>query len=169
MWSLFLRAPRSPENPSTRRVRLARARVCRGSPVTCRRWSLPATVSRADGLPPRHKDTRNNNRSSCLCVFVTSWSTRRAVSLVQICPDDRALVFDQLLYAFICEPHERVEGAAIEWESLRCALELDEAAVAGLHEVHVHFRLRVLFVGEVEQRRAADDADAGGGDVIDDR
>ena len=49
------------------------------------------------------------------------------------------------------------------------ALHLDEPAVAGLDDVHVDFGLGVLLVGEIEHRRAADDADAGGGDVVVDR
>ena len=49
------------------------------------------------------------------------------------------------------------------------ALQLDEPAVAGLDEVHVDLGPRVLVVGEVEQRGAVDDADAGRGDVVDER
>ena len=46
------------------------------------------------------------------------------------------------------------------------ALHLDEAAVAGLDDVHVHVGARVFVVGEVEHRHAADDADARRGDVV---
>ena len=62
-----------------------------------------------------------------------------------------------------------VERVAAERLGLRRALDLDEAAVAGLDDVHVDVGLRVLFVGEIEQRHAGDDADAGGGDVVGDR
>ena len=49
------------------------------------------------------------------------------------------------------------------------ALDLDEPAVGGLDDVHVHVGARVLVVGQVEHRRAGDDADARGRDVVGDR
>ena len=62
--------------------------------------------------------------------------------------------------------HQRV---AAERHRFRRALHLDEPAVAGLDDVHVHVGAGVVVVGEVEQRLAVDDADAGGGDVVDER
>ncbi len=49
------------------------------------------------------------------------------------------------------------------------ALHLDEQPAAGLDDVHVHLGARVLLVGQVQHRRAGDDADAGGGQVVADR
>ena len=66
----------------------------------------------------------------------------------------------------IGQVEQRVERVAAERHRFGRALHLDEAAVAGLHDVHVHVGARVLLVGEIEQRLAVDDADAGGGDVV---
>ena len=62
-----------------------------------------------------------------------------------------------------------VERVLVERLALGGALHLDEAAVAGHDDVHVDVGLRVLLVGEIEQRHAVDDADADGGDVVVDR
>ena len=55
-------------------------------------------------------------------------------------------------------------GAASVIEGLPRALDLHEAAVAGADDVHVGLGLDVFLVGEVEQGRATDDADADRGD-----
>ena len=59
-----------------------------------------------------------------------------------------------------------VERLALEGQAFGRALHLDEPPVAGLHDVHVHVRARVLLVGEVQHRHAADHADARRGHVI---
>ena len=55
---------------------------------------------------------------------------------------------------------ERVELRAAEGQLLGGALDLDEAARAGHHDVHVDLGSRVLLVGKVQHRHAVDDADA---------
>ena len=61
---------------------------------------------------------------------------------------------------------QRIEGVASERVRLSRALQLDEAAVAGLHDVHVDVRARVFLVDQVQHRNAADDADARGRHVV---
>ena len=56
------------------------------------------------------------------------------------------------------EREQRVELAARERELLGGALHLDEAALAGHDDVHVHVGAAVLLVGEVEHRHGVDDA-----------
>src|SRR5262249_40709498 len=137
--------------------------------------SFPAVVvaSRRLRMPPRrpcgltlrhkgHKDHEDHKDPGGLRV--SSWSSFRSVSpwrvsLLQVAADDLALLLDQRLDAFVREAHQRVERAAIEGLSFGGALQLDEAAVARLHEVHVDLGLRILLVGQVEQSRAADDSD----------
>src|SRR6266576_4727667 len=62
-----------------------------------------------------------------------------------------------------------VERLTRERVSLGRRLHLDEAPVAGHHDVHVGVGARVLGVVEVEQRHALDDADRDGGDRIPER
>ena len=68
--------------------------------------------------------------------------------------------------AVIGEVEQRDQRVAAERYRFGRSLHLDEPAVAGLDDVHVHVGARVVVVGEVEQRLAVDDADAGGGDVV---
>ena len=69
-----------------------------------------------------------------------------------------------------CPPAARSSSdsqrVAAERRGLGRALHLDEPAVAGLDDVHVDVGARVLLVGEVEQRLAVHDADAGGRDEV---
>ena len=83
--------------------------------------------------------------------------------------DDRALLLDQLPDAAVGQVEQRVQRFAPEGHRFGGSLDLDEAAVAGHHDVHVDFGARVVLVFEVEQRLAVDDADAGGGDVVGER
>ena len=62
------------------------------------------------------------------------------------------------------EVEQLVEPRAVERHLLGGRLHLDEAPVAGHHDVHVDVGVRVLGVVEVEQRHAVDDADRDGGD-----
>ena len=64
------------------------------------------------------------------------------------------------------ERQQLVERLPLERRPFRRALHLDEPAVAGLDDVHVDVGARILVVGEIEHRHAADDADARGGDVV---
>src|SRR4051812_8334629 len=90
---------------------------------------------------------------------------RSARELHQV-PDDRALLVDELPDAFVSEAEQRVERFAVEGLAFGGSLHLDESAVAGLDDVHVHLGAGIVFVGEIEQRLAVDDADADGGDRI---
>ncbi len=57
---------------------------------------------------------------------------------------------------------------AIERSALGGPLHLDEEPATGDDDVHVGLGPHVLDVGEVEQGLAVDDADADGGDRVDD-
>ena len=81
-------------------------------------------------------------------------------------PDDGALLVDELTDPVIGEIEKGVEGIAPERQRFRRPLHLDEAAVAGLHDVHVDFGAAVVVVRQIEQRLAVDDADTDGGDII---
>jgi len=76
---------------------------------------------------------------------------------------------DELLNARVRECQQRVELAAIEGLGFSRALQLDEAAVRCLDDVHVHFRAGIFLVGQIDHRHAVDDPDAGRGDVVGDR
>ncbi len=65
--------------------------------------------------------------------------------------------------------HQRGELLFAEGPALGGALHLDEAAAAGLDDVHVDVGGRVLLVVEVEQDRLAHLADRDGGHVVGDR
>src|SRR5262245_54714435 len=91
------------------------------------------------------------------------------ISLVEKFPDDLTLFRYQRLDALVRQAHLGVGLAAVEGQAFRRALQLDEAAVARLDDVHVDLGFRVFLVGQIEQRRAVDDADARGGDVVGDR
>ena len=75
----------------------------------------------------------------------------------------------ELADALVGELDQRRRARAVERLPFGRALHLDEPAVAGLDDVHVDVGARVLVVGEIEQRLAVDDADAGGGDVVGER
>ena len=66
-----------------------------------------------------------------------------------------ALQRDELTDAAVGQREQRVEGVAAERVRFGRALQLDEAAVAGLHDVHVDVRARVFLVRQVEHRHAA--------------
>src|SRR5579884_73981 len=69
------------------------------------------------------------------------------------------LTVDDRRDAPLGEREQLVECLARERVSLGRRLHLDEAPVAGHHDVHVGIRARVLGVVEVEQRHAVDDTD----------
>ena len=52
----------------------------------------------------------------------------------------------------------------VRWLAFGGSLDLDERVLAGHHHVEIALRRSILFVAEVEQRYALDDADAHGGD-----
>jgi hypothetical protein len=81
-------------------------------------------------------------------------------------PHDRALLLDELRDAVIREIEQRHQRLAAERLRLRRPLHLDEPPAAGFHDVHVDVGAAVVVVGQIEQRLAVDDADAGRGDVV---
>src|SRR2546430_13369027 len=102
-----------------------------------------SSVSSSTGAPARMPLI-----SRIFPAFVVA--STRFTSLFQDVADDRLLERDQLADARVREFHQRLERAFVERRPLRGALQLDEAAVAGLDEVHVHLGARILFVREVE-------------------
>ena len=89
--------------------------------------------------------------------------------VVEVLADEAALQRDQLTDAGVGQIEQAVQRLAPERQRLGRALQLDVQAAAGLHDVHVHVGLRVLGVGQVEQRLAVHDADAGRGHEVGDR
>ena len=89
--------------------------------------------------------------------------------VLQNLPDNLSLITHELPDSGIGEREQRVHLGSVERLCLGRALDFDEQSGGGLDDVHVHVRARVLGVGQVEHRRAADDADARGGDVVGDR
>ena len=77
-----------------------------------------------------------------------------------------ALGGEDFLEAGLGHVDEGVELGAGEAALFGGGLGLDEAAIFGHHNIHIDIGGGVLFVAEVEQGRAADDADRGGGDEL---
>src|SRR4051794_25008095 len=87
-----------------------------------------------------------------------------AVALLARSIDGLLLARRQLLDAACCEVEEVVEPFAVERNTFRGRLHLDESPVARHDDVEVDVGARVLDVVEVEQRLAVDDANRHGGD-----
>jgi hypothetical protein len=81
-------------------------------------------------------------------------------------PHDRALLLDELRDAVIRQIEQRHQRLAAERLGLRRSLHLDVPPAAGFHDVHVDVGAAVVLVGQIEQRFAADNPDAGRGDVV---
>src|SRR5699024_377961 len=64
---------------------------------------------------------------------------------------------------------ETTEFVTVEGCAFGRALDLDELSRAGHDHIHIGLGPRILDIGQVEQRLTVDDADADGGDGIDDR
>src|SRR5689334_18824428 len=63
---------------------------------------------------------------------------------------DLALLVDQIVDAFVRERQQTVQRLGPERFFLRGPLDLDEAAVARLDDVHVDVGLRIFFIREIE-------------------
>ncbi len=83
--------------------------------------------------------------------------------------EDGALRGEELVEAAFCEIEQGIELGAGVTALFRGGLGLDEAAIGGHDDVHIDFRLGVLFVTEVEECGALDDANGGGGDKLGER
>src|SRR5918993_1314258 len=133
----------------------SRSRVAAESPDTGRgpRARLAALRAVRESRAPFHR---------------SSWrpDTAAGPSPAENPADDLALQRDELANAGVGQGEQRIEGVAAERVRFGRALQLDEAAVAGLHDVHVDVGARVFLVGQVQHRHAADDADARGRHVV---
>src|ERR1019366_1492769 len=74
-----------------------------------------------------------------------------------------------LLKALLGEPEKLVQLPLAEGRFLARALDLDEAALAGHHDVEVHLSVLVLDVGEVEERHVPEKPRADRGDGVRER
>src|SRR5256885_8899247 len=70
--------------------------------------------------------------------------TASSPCLLDEMPDDRLLLVDELPDAMVGEIEQRVQRLAPERDRFGRALHLDEPAVAGLDDVHVHFGAAVV-------------------------
>ena len=82
--------------------------------------------------------------------------------------EDGALVVGEAADAGGGECQEILHFAAGEGAAFGGGLDFDEIAGAGHDHVHVDFGAGVFFVGEVEEGAVVDEADADGGDGVDD-
>ena len=80
-----------------------------------------------------------------------------------------ALGGEDFLQAGLGEIDELVELGAGVGSLLRRGLRFHQSAAGGHHYVHVDFGLGILFVAEVEERSAADEAHGGGGHQLPER
>ena len=69
-------------------------------------------------------------------------------------PDERRLFLYELRDPMVGEVEQRQQRVSTERDGLRRALNLDEAAIAGLDDVHVDVRPAVVLVRQIEQRLA---------------
>src|SRR5580765_6993190 len=74
--------------------------------------------------------------------------------------DQSSLFLHELRDPVVREVEQRQQRVSTERDGLRRTLNLDEAAIAGLDDVHVDVRPAVVLVRQIEQRLAVDDADA---------
>ena len=103
--------------------------------------------------------------------FFHDWKVQRPDGFTDDSPrsggaNSGSLRGDQLCDAFFSEREHGGQFGFGEGLLLARALHLDELAVPGHHEVHVHGGVLVLEVIEVEQRLAVHDAHAHGGDEL---
>src|SRR3954447_21250999 len=116
---------------------------------------MPASRSRSSRstpiAPPRIAATPSRS-TTCQSLSVGIALAARSCNRV-------VLVAPEVVDAGGGEVEQVVESRAVERHALGGGLHLDEAAVAGHHDVDVHLGVRVLLVVEVEERRAVHDAD----------
>mmetsp|Transcript_5444 Transcript_5444/g.20871 ORF Transcript_5444/g.20871 Transcript_5444/m.20871 type:complete len:301 (-) Transcript_5444:5105-6007(-) len=111
----------------------------------------------------------NRPCSSASFFALLEASTSRMVSSLGRRGQGGLLGRQQLADALIGEVQQRVHFVAGEHHAFGRALQLDKAAGAGHHDVHVGVAGRVLGVFQVQQRHAGDDADRNRCDRILDR
>src|SRR5712692_2173640 len=146
-WSPLSRKPRKPYAETiVNSAEPTQTRMCVRNPASRSRSSRSKPIA-----PPSPAATASRARLSAHVRCGSTLSKRRL---------QRAeLRFGDLVDPDGRELEQLVEERAREWIALRRRLHLDEAVVAGHHDVHVDLRRRVFYVVEVEQRDAFDDPD----------
>ena len=138
--------PRRSPGPSVARW----PRSCRRSPPARR----SAAGRPASGAPAADRATGAGSRAPCRGSWWPArgraWRRQRpriAPTMARCCSISRSM-------PVAGQDEQAVERLLVERLAFGGALDLDEAAVAGLDDVHVDLGLRVLLVGQVEQRHA---------------
>src|SRR5436189_1859506 len=127
----------------------------------------PAPRSRSSrSMPIAPPSTAATDSRSRTCGQVRSGTAATARRLGECNGDRLGLQLADLGDAGLGEGEQLVEALAREGLALGGRLDLDEAAVAGHHDVHVRVGVRVLGVIEIEQRQAVDDADRDRGEGV---
>src|SRR6185312_5372178 len=173
------RRARRPPAPNRRRARGARWRPPPGAP--CRARSLrtsrrplaarrPAPARRSCRARARSPPATGLSRAASPCSGWQRrpWSTAPSPSWARAL-DRLALAREQGLHRLPGQRDERAVLLGRESALLGGGLDLDEAAVAGHHEVAVDIGLRVLGVRQVDARLAVDDPGGNGGHRLPDR
>src|SRR5262249_5514422 len=113
------------------------------------------------------------DRLSCMMARLskrlTPIATLRWLRELDEMPDDATLFLDELADAQVREIEQRVQRVAAERDRLGGPLHFDEAPVSRLDDVHVHVGAAVVVVGQIKERLAVDDADAGRRHVVGER
>src|SRR5438552_4927609 len=117
-----------------------------------RRPASRSRISRSKPISPPSSAASASRRSDSSQLRVGS-------ALDASCSNGFLLSNSQLFDSCSRELEQLVEPRARERRLLSRGLHLDERAVARHDDVHVHLRLRVLRVVEIEQRVAVDDSD----------
>src|SRR5579884_546570 len=144
----------------------AETSVKSAAPTETTRWvRRPACRSRSSRsrpiAPPSAAATNSRRSTSGQPMVCTAASALR-----ELTRDRLRLERSDLRDARSRQSEQLVERLAGERVALGGRLHLDEAPVAGHHDVHVRVGARVLRVVEIEERHAADDADRDGRDRI---
>ena len=125
----------------------------------------PSSLWRTSATPSGANSCCSSASLPALLEARTSFIVCNAALVSKAC----CLQRDQLADALFGQAQQRVHLGAREGRAFGRALHFDEVAGAGHHHVHVGVAGRVFGVFEVEQRRAADDADRDRGHVARDR
>src|SRR5450759_2022681 len=128
---------------------------------------LPRSAAVTNSQPSKASDERIS--SSLPLLEVATITRREACSgaiAVESFLDDLALDGDQPRTARERQVEQRIEPRAVERGALPRALDLDDAAAAVGHDVHVHLGVAVLPVVEVQKQLALDHAARGGRHVL---
>src|SRR5689334_5077458 len=144
----------------------AETRVKSADPTHTSRWvRSPACRSRSSRSspirPPSAAATKSRSSTSAQPIVGVVTTALRELTC-----DRFGLKRPDLGDAPCGQLEQLVERLPRERVALGCRLHLDQAAVAGHHDVHVGVGARVLRVVEIEQRDALDDPDRDGRDRV---